>query len=88
MAQLIADDAETIYAAEERAYIESRDRLVRQSDGEYVLIVGDRIIGVFRDPREAVDAGFRQFGLRPIFVRRIAAVDPLGEAFSTCVAGL
>ncbi len=42
-------------------------------EGQHVLIVGERLIGVFPTFQEAVGAGYDFHGLKPFFVERIEA---------------
>jgi hypothetical protein len=46
-------------------------------EGEYVLIKGDEVIGFFKTSRAAVRAGYRRFGIVPLLVKQIAAVEPV-----------
>jgi hypothetical protein len=46
-------------------------RLRVAGKGQYVLILGDRVLGVFPTETAAVRAGFDQCGLAPFFVSRI-----------------
>jgi hypothetical protein len=57
-----------------------RDRLpelLREHDGEFVLIKGTEIAGVFSDRSAALREGYRRFGIVPLLVRQIAASDPV-----------
>ena len=47
--------------------------LVRDHDGEYVLIKGTEIIGFFADDASAMREGYRRFGIVPLLVKRITA---------------
>lgn len=50
-------------------------RLVEEHDGKYVLITGDRLVGVFDDERSALAAGYGEFGYVPLLVKRVTAVE-------------
>jgi hypothetical protein len=46
-------------------------------EGEFVLIKGDQVIGFFEDFSAALREGYRRFGLVPLLVKKIAAVEPV-----------
>jgi hypothetical protein len=46
-------------------------------EGEYVLIKGEEVVGFFKTSRAAVREGYRRFGMVPIFVKKVAAVEPV-----------
>jgi hypothetical protein len=46
-------------------------------EGEYVLIKGDQIIGFYKSFETAYRAGRRRFGLGPMLVKQITAVEPV-----------
>jgi len=57
-----------------------RDRLPEllcEHEGEFVLIKGTEIAGVFLDRSEALREGYRRFGIVPLLVRQIVASDPV-----------
>ena len=57
-----------------------RDRLpelLREHEGEFVLIKGTEIVGVFFDRSAALREGYRRFGIVPLLVRQIVASDPV-----------
>ena len=39
--------------------------------GEYVLIHGEEVAGIFEAYADAIAQGYRQFGLKPFLVKRI-----------------
>jgi hypothetical protein len=48
--------------------------------GKYVLIHGERVDSVWCTYDDAIQAGYRFFGLKPFFVRQIS---PFEEVFTT-----
>ncbi len=46
-------------------------------EGKYVLIKGDEVIGFYKTSRAAVRAGRRRFGLVPMLVKKVVAVEPV-----------
>lgn len=43
------------------------------------MIVGDEVEGPVETFREALRAGYRRFGLGPLFIQQILMVDPIVE---------
>ncbi len=75
--------------AEELAlFEEERPRLVTEHDGQFVLIKGRRIFGIYPSREDALSAGYEEFGMAAFLVRKIAAYDApvfflhMGEAMT------
>jgi len=49
-------------------------KLLDKNSGEYVLIKGDKLIGIFADMGDALDRGYEKFGKLPFLVRKISAI--------------
>ena len=49
-------------------------------EGQYALIQGREIRGIFPTRRQALDEAADRFGDRPALVKRIAALEPIEEA--------
>lgn len=60
---------------EYETYDRHRARLVAEHDGEFVVIKGDDVIGVWPTVHEALVEAGRRFPFQPVMVRRIASVD-------------
>ncbi len=45
--------------------------------GQFALIQGDELIGVFANDAEAVTEGVRRFGLEPFLVRQVRSEEPV-----------
>jgi hypothetical protein len=45
------------------------------SEGKYVLIHGDGVVGVYDTYNDALKIGYDRFGLQPFLVKRIQAVE-------------
>lgn len=60
-----------------------RQELVAGSDGQYVLIKGEEILGTFPNQMAAVNEGYERLGNVPFFTREIRKVDraPLSLGF-------
>jgi hypothetical protein len=63
--------------AQEIATYRSRLPELLAHEGEFVLIKGDQVIGFFDDSSAALREGDRRFGLVPLLVKKIAAVEPV-----------
>jgi len=50
---------------------------LRQHEGKFVLIQGDSIIDLFVAYEDAINEGYRRFGLTPFLVKHIHAVEPV-----------
>lgn len=57
-----------LLAVELEFYEEHFDDFATQFPGQYVLICGEELIGVFESRREAIDEGYR-LGVRKMLVR-------------------
>lgn len=67
--EALADDIATY-----RAHVAE---MVKEHEGEYVLIREGKIIGFFPDRSRAVREGYRRFGIVPFLVREVAATEPV-----------
>jgi hypothetical protein len=47
--------------------------LIDKEAGRFVLIHGDEVAGVWDDKTQALEEGYRRFGLEPFLVKRIVA---------------
>ena len=54
-----------------RYYEDHQKELLAKSPGKFVLIKGDKLLGVFDTQEEALAAGGRLFGLESFLVRRV-----------------
>ncbi len=50
---------------------------LKQHEGKYVLIQGDKIVDTFNTYEDALKAGYKQFGLEPFLVKQILMVEPV-----------
>lgn len=65
------------HIAQEIATYKSRLPELLAHEGKYVLIKGDQVIGFFDDSQAARREGRRRFGLVPLLVKKIAAIEPV-----------
>ena len=59
----LAQELETYYA--------HKQELLQTAEGKYVVIKGDKIIGLFDDAASAYNQAVQQLGLTPFLVRQI-----------------
>ena len=64
-----------VLTTELETYRRYKDRLVEEHSGEYVLIHGDGIAGIFKTEREALSFGYKTYGYVPMLVKEIAPVE-------------
>ena len=69
----------TGYDRERSTYEHYREELLRRCEGKFVVIVGDEIEGPVENLGEALRAGFRRFGLGPLYVKQILEKEPVVE---------
>ena len=60
-------------------YVRLKPELLSRFPGKFVVIVGDEVEGPVATFREALRAGYRRFGLGPLFVKQILTVEPVVE---------
>jgi hypothetical protein len=77
----------TLLDTELCTYAEHRDELLREAEGQFVLIRGRAVAGVYTTDMEAIDAGYHQFGNVPFLVKEIVAVEQ-PETFASRLIGL
>jgi hypothetical protein len=60
--------------AEEIATYRARlSEMVREHEGEFVLIKGNEVVGFFADDSLAIREGYRRFGVVPLLVKQVKA---------------
>jgi hypothetical protein len=64
-----------ILDTELRTYEQNRERLLEESEGKYVLIHGDQILGRFESDTDAINAGYEQLGNVPFLVKQVLSVE-------------
>jgi hypothetical protein len=60
-------------------YARRKHELISRFPGKFVVIVGNEVEGPVDTFREALRAGYRRFGLGPLFVKQILTVEPVVE---------
>jgi hypothetical protein len=84
----MAEKAEARAIRRPRAVTLRRERAVyeaclsgwlREHEGDHVLIKGDEVVGFFATRDEALAAGYARFGVVPLFVKQVAASEPIHD---------
>jgi hypothetical protein len=63
--------------ADEIATYRARLPELIEHEGQFVLIKGTEVVGLFDDESDAIREGRRRFGLAPFLVKRITDVEPV-----------
>lgn len=64
-----------ILGAEIKTYEQQRDSLLGTSEGKFVLIRGNQVVGIYDSKMDAIAAGYQQFGNVPFLVKQIVKVE-------------
>jgi len=67
----------TTLGREQGVYDANLPRWLQEHDGAHVLIKGREVVGFYRTFEEALDAGYARFGVVPLFVKKVAASEPV-----------
>ena len=59
------------------AYCAHLPRRLREHRGQFVLIKGDDVVGIFPDRSTALEDGYRRFGIVSFLVREITDSEPV-----------
>ena len=66
----------TEYLAKELAtYERQKDELVGTHEGKFVVIHEEEVAGIWDTYKDALTAGYKQFGLRPFLVKQILGIE-------------
>jgi hypothetical protein len=69
----------TGFDLERAIYASLKSELLAKAEGKYVTIVGDEVVGPVDSHQEAEQAGYAAFGLGPLYIKQILAVEPVVE---------
>lgn len=50
---------------------------LKEKEGKWVLIYGERVVDTFSSYDDALKAGYKEFGLNPFLVKQIMSVEPI-----------
>jgi hypothetical protein len=62
---------------QERATYEGRKGELLKNEGQFVLIRGEEVAGIWPTFELALEAGYERFGAVPFMVKQIRAVEPV-----------
>ncbi len=48
---------------------------LKENEGKFVLIHGNKIVDIFSTYDDAIKAGYQQFGLQPFLVKQIHSIE-------------
>ena len=68
------------YDREQAAYARLKSDLLTQAEGKFVVLVGEDVEGPTETFGDALRAGYRRFGLGPLFIKQVLAVEPVAES--------
>jgi hypothetical protein len=57
-------------------YERIKPAMLERAEGKWVTIVGEEVIGPFDDISDAERAGYRRFGLGPMYIKQVLAHEP------------
>ena len=60
-----------------RTYEAKRGELLRDSEGQFVLIHGEDVLGLFQDRLTAIESGYRRLGNVPFLVKQVLREEPV-----------
>ena len=60
-----------VFEEERKTFEENREELLSKSEGQYVLIKGKKIIGIYDTMRDAAMDGYKEFDKPPFYVKKI-----------------
>lgn len=59
------------------AYKRELPKLLQEDVGRYALVYGDKVDSCWDTFRDAIQEGYRLFGLAPFMVKQVQAVEPV-----------
>ena len=65
-----------VLSKEIETYEKNKQRLLKESNGKFVLIKGEEIINVFDTSSDAIKVGIDKFGNTPFLVKQILEIEP------------
>lgn len=66
-------------------YLRHKDELVRESEGKYVVVHGDEVVGVWDTYEDALRAGYEKVGLEPFLVKQVRSIEQVHFFFRDLV---
>jgi hypothetical protein len=69
----------TGFDLERSTYTRLKSGLIVRAEGQFVVIVGEAIEGPFSTFGDAERAGYRRFGLGPLYIKQVLAEEPVAQ---------
>jgi hypothetical protein len=69
----------TDFDRERSTYVRLKPELLARAPGQFVVIVGDDCEGPLESFGDAERAGYRRFGLGPLYIKQVLAEEPVQE---------
>ena len=66
---------ESPLSKEIKTYNEKKADLLRDNSGKFVLIKGDKLVGIYDTKNDAIKIGIEKFGNNPFLVKKIMEID-------------
>lgn len=60
-----------------RIYEREKNNLLSEARGKFVLIKGDKVIGIYASQEDALAEGYKQFGNKEFLVKEISEIEPV-----------
>ncbi len=77
-------DGKNVLSSELATYDREKAGLVSESEGKYVVIKGDDVLGVYSSQDDAIAAGYQKYGNVPFLVKQILLIEtPINFASNT-----
>lgn len=64
-----------LLTAELETFEKHRDELLGKSEGKFVLIYKNQVVGVFDSEKDAIAQGYERFGNVPFLVKQVVKVE-------------
>ena len=52
---------------------------LQNDEGRFALVSGEKLIGIFDGYQDALEAGYKECGLKPFLVKRISAIEVIAN---------
>lgn len=65
----------TVALEAEMATFAAKQAELMQHEGQYVLIAGDEVLGIYESHTDALTAGYEKMKLEPFLVKRISSIE-------------
>ncbi|MCW8965495.1 MAG: hypothetical protein OQK82_02230 [Candidatus Pacearchaeota archaeon] len=74
-----------ILSQEINTYNQNKENLLKDNSGKFVLIKGNKIIGIYDTQNDAIKIGIDKFGNTPFLVKKIEEVESVQNFTSNLI---